>query len=280
MASIACRSKRTDKPGRIAECRERPATRIDTATETRWLGAAFSGFLQHRKHGHLSASHQHRRSHRSSSRYSRRRRARTPQVRLSASTANFRWRTTATPDFSCVRAGMTDIPNRSSSPKSIACLAAASSYPARIGAVPTIDSVLGVAIEGLSRIHSEYLAMGGDGFLLGDGTLRYGPEQIAEVYYNIAVIDHLTITPGSAIHSQPRLQPRSRSGALCRIARARRILSSDQPCKRLLQRIDAPLTRCISNTSNSLCPCTNHDAGQYRRCCGPMLPITAKQLDH
>lgn len=54
---------------------------------------------------------------------------------------------------------------------------------------------VGIAIDGLSRIHADYLQMGGDGFLLGDGTLRYGPEQIAEVYYNIAVIDHLTITP-------------------------------------------------------------------------------------
>jgi high affinity Mn2+ porin len=54
---------------------------------------------------------------------------------------------------------------------------------------------LGVAIEGLSHIHSEYLTLGGDGFLLGDGTLSYGPEQIAEAYYNIAVINHLTITP-------------------------------------------------------------------------------------
>ena len=54
---------------------------------------------------------------------------------------------------------------------------------------------VGVAIDGLSRIHADYLQMGGDGFLLGDGTLRYGPEQIAEVYYNIAVIDHLSISP-------------------------------------------------------------------------------------
>lgn len=54
---------------------------------------------------------------------------------------------------------------------------------------------VGVAIEGLSHEHAQYLALGGDGFLLGDGALRYGPEQIAEVYYNIAVIDHLTISP-------------------------------------------------------------------------------------
>lgn len=54
---------------------------------------------------------------------------------------------------------------------------------------------VGVVIDGLSRIHANYLAMGGDGFLLGDGALRYGPEQIAEVYYNIAVISHLSISP-------------------------------------------------------------------------------------
>ncbi|RDS81086.1 carbohydrate porin [Dyella monticola] len=54
---------------------------------------------------------------------------------------------------------------------------------------------VGVAIEGLSREHAQYLEAGGDGFLLGDGALRYGPEEIAEVYYNIAVINHLSISP-------------------------------------------------------------------------------------
>ena len=54
---------------------------------------------------------------------------------------------------------------------------------------------IGVAIDGLSRVHADYLQMGGDGFLLGDGSLRYGPEQIVETYYNIAVINHLTISP-------------------------------------------------------------------------------------
>jgi high affinity Mn2+ porin len=54
---------------------------------------------------------------------------------------------------------------------------------------------LGIAIDGLSRIHAQYLEDGGDGFLLGDGALHYGPEQIAELYYSIAVIDHLTISP-------------------------------------------------------------------------------------
>jgi carbohydrate-selective porin OprB len=40
-----------------------------------------------------------------------------------------------------------------------------------------------VAIEGLSGPHRDYLAAGGSGFLLGDGTLTYAHEQILEVYY-------------------------------------------------------------------------------------------------
>jgi len=41
----------------------------------------------------------------------------------------------------------------------------------------------GVAIEGLSAPHRDYLAAGGMGFLLGDGRLTYGHEQILETYY-------------------------------------------------------------------------------------------------
>ena len=40
-----------------------------------------------------------------------------------------------------------------------------------------------VAIEGLSAPHRDYLAAGGSGFLLGDGALHYGHEQILELYY-------------------------------------------------------------------------------------------------
>jgi hypothetical protein len=54
---------------------------------------------------------------------------------------------------------------------------------------------IGIAIDGLSRVHAQYLEMGGSGFLLDDGALRYGPEQIVEVYYSIAVFDHFTISP-------------------------------------------------------------------------------------
>ena len=44
---------------------------------------------------------------------------------------------------------------------------------------------VGVAVvsNGLSQPHREYLALGGQGFLLGDGALNYGRENIVETYY-------------------------------------------------------------------------------------------------
>jgi high affinity Mn2+ porin len=42
---------------------------------------------------------------------------------------------------------------------------------------------IGVAQNGLSPEHRMYLADGGLGFILGDGALRYGPEQLVEAYY-------------------------------------------------------------------------------------------------
>jgi len=46
---------------------------------------------------------------------------------------------------------------------------------------------LGVALllNGISGDHREYLALGGLGFLLGDGALNYGRERIVETYYNV-----------------------------------------------------------------------------------------------
>ncbi|MGH9326313.1 MAG: hypothetical protein ACRD2B_06455 [Terriglobia bacterium] len=35
----------------------------------------------------------------------------------------------------------------------------------------------------ISGDHREYLALGGGGFMLGDGSLNYGFEQIFETYY-------------------------------------------------------------------------------------------------
>jgi high affinity Mn2+ porin len=43
---------------------------------------------------------------------------------------------------------------------------------------------LAVVTNGISGDHREYLKLGGLGFLLGDGTLAYGRENIVEAYYN------------------------------------------------------------------------------------------------
>ncbi len=41
--------------------------------------------------------------------------------------------------------------------------------------------------NGISHNHREYLALGGLGFLLGDGKLTYGPEKVMESYYNFPI---------------------------------------------------------------------------------------------
>ena len=40
---------------------------------------------------------------------------------------------------------------------------------------------------GLAAVHAQYLALGGYDFLIGDGALRYGTENIWETYYNAKV---------------------------------------------------------------------------------------------
>ena len=59
------------------------------------------------------------------------------------------------------------------------------------------DDRLGIAFvsNGLSRAHRDYLAAGGSGFVLGDGALRYGREQIVEAYYRIALLKHVQFSP-------------------------------------------------------------------------------------
>ena len=42
-------------------------------------------------------------------------------------------------------------------------------------------------MDGLSPNHRRYLSLGGLGFLLGDGKLSYGPEEVMETYYNFPV---------------------------------------------------------------------------------------------
>ena len=57
---------------------------------------------------------------------------------------------------------------------------------------------LGVAAvtNGLSNAHSEYLRLGGVGFLLGDGSLTYGRENIVEAYYTAYLTRGVSVAAG------------------------------------------------------------------------------------
>ncbi|MHB8679743.1 MAG: carbohydrate porin, partial [Rudaea sp.] len=54
---------------------------------------------------------------------------------------------------------------------------------------------VGIAVDGLSTDHRNYLAAGGDGFLLGDGRLNYAQERIVEMYYAFQPFAHITLSP-------------------------------------------------------------------------------------
>lgn len=55
------------------------------------------------------------------------------------------------------------------------------------------DDRIGTAFEtgGISSKHREYLALGGLGFILGDGRLNYGREVVSETYYTAHVVSGL-----------------------------------------------------------------------------------------
>jgi high affinity Mn2+ porin len=55
------------------------------------------------------------------------------------------------------------------------------------------EDQIGSAFEtgGISTKHREYLALGGLGFILGDGHLTYGREEVSETYYNVHVVSGL-----------------------------------------------------------------------------------------
>lgn len=59
------------------------------------------------------------------------------------------------------------------------------------------DDRLGIAYvwHGLSPEHRDYLAAGGSGFLLGDGRLNYGLEQIFETYYRVQLNQYAQLSP-------------------------------------------------------------------------------------
>ena len=54
---------------------------------------------------------------------------------------------------------------------------------------------VGVVDHGLSSLHRDYLAMGGRGFLLGDGRLNYGHERILEAYYRVQLGPWIQLSP-------------------------------------------------------------------------------------
>ncbi|HZS59087.1 MAG TPA: carbohydrate porin [Gemmatimonadaceae bacterium] len=62
---------------------------------------------------------------------------------------------------------------------------------------PTDRFGIAGVIEGLSKDHENYLAAGGCGFLICDGKLRYGTENIVEAYYRFQppFLDFVQITP-------------------------------------------------------------------------------------
>ena len=54
---------------------------------------------------------------------------------------------------------------------------------------------LAMSVNMLGSHHQAYLAAGGLGAFLGDGALRYGPEQIVELFYSFQPVKYLSISP-------------------------------------------------------------------------------------
>jgi len=51
------------------------------------------------------------------------------------------------------------------------------------------------AVNGISTQHKDYLAAGGLGFIIGDGKLNYGLEQIFEIYYRVQIGKYVQVSP-------------------------------------------------------------------------------------
>ena len=76
------------------------------------------------------------------------------------------------------------------------------------------DDRLGAAFvaNGLSPVHRAYLAAGAYGFIVGDGALSYGPEQIGELYHSFALpAYHAAISPDYPLIVDPAYN-RARNG--------------------------------------------------------------------
>ena len=60
-----------------------------------------------------------------------------------------------------------------------------------------VDKIgLVVVSNAIKADHQEYLKLGGLGFLLGDGNLNYGRENIFETYYTVHVWRGIYLAPG------------------------------------------------------------------------------------
>ncbi|MBV8312660.1 MAG: carbohydrate porin, partial [Planctomycetaceae bacterium] len=58
-----------------------------------------------------------------------------------------------------------------------------------------LDEVgLAWVLNGISGPHRDYLEAGGLGFIIGDGKLKYGPEEIVEMYYDWQVAKGIVVT--------------------------------------------------------------------------------------
>jgi high affinity Mn2+ porin len=67
------------------------------------------------------------------------------------------------------------------------------------------NDMFGIAgvVNGLSQRHRDYLAAGGYGFLIGDGKLNYGTENIIEAYYSYNPVRGFFISPDYQFVSHP-----------------------------------------------------------------------------
>ena len=53
---------------------------------------------------------------------------------------------------------------------------------------------LAIVVSGISKAHQDYLQAGSKGFMLGDGNLNYGLEQLAEIYYSILLTPNMSLS--------------------------------------------------------------------------------------
>src|SRR5579864_2806473 len=92
-----------------------------------------------------------------------------------------------TSDCSCGRVGMKVNTNHGPIPKSIRRCPSAETSAETGGGGPRTNGVWRSLQTVYPRRHRQYLALGGLGFLLGDGNLSDGPQEIMETYYNFPV---------------------------------------------------------------------------------------------